>query len=194
VCLVMMGRLILARRLSFSRSKIEASFAVHTKAVCWGLHIAPSITYMTCSHRTSVALHHSILRIGGPAADVLTFSLSHLVCCVESASTYELKAIIESPKPLTPTRCLVSELKTALVDRKLSFVIYAASRLPSLTSFCMGVSNRVRRSESRVESTHQSTHGAVKSMPMVPPELGVGTLEGRVTVRLRLLNTISPHH
>jgi hypothetical protein len=27
-------------------------------------------------------------------------------------------------------------------------------------------------------------------MPMVPPELGVGALKGRVTVRLRLLDTI----
>jgi hypothetical protein len=40
--------------------------------------------------------------------------------------------------------------------------------------------------------THQRTHGAVKSMPMVPPELGVGALERRVTVRLRLLDTVKP--
>jgi hypothetical protein len=38
--------------------------------------------------------------------------------------------------------------------------------------------------------THQRLHGAVESMPMVPPELGVGALEGRVTVRLRLLDTV----
>jgi hypothetical protein len=29
-------------------------------------------------------------------------------------------------------------------------------------------------------------------MPMVPPELGVGALERRVTVRLRLLDTVVP--
>ena len=29
-------------------------------------------------------------------------------------------------------------------------------------------------------------------MPVVPPELGVGTLERRVTVRLRLLDTVLP--
>jgi hypothetical protein len=42
---------------------------------------------------------------------------------VEPVSTYELKAIIESPKPLTPTRCLVEKLKTALVARSLSFIV-----------------------------------------------------------------------
>jgi hypothetical protein len=36
----------------------------------------------------------------------------------------------------------------------------------------------------------QSAHGAVKSMPVVPAELGVGALERRVTVSLRLLDTV----
>jgi len=40
--------------------------------------------------------------------------------------------------------------------------------------------------------THQSAHGAVQSMPVVPPELGVGTLERGVTVGLRLLDTVMP--
>jgi hypothetical protein len=48
----------------------------------------------------------------------------------------------------------------------------------------------VRRDARHAGSTHQSTHGAVKSMPMVPPELGVGALEGRVSVRLGLLDTV----
>jgi hypothetical protein len=38
--------------------------------------------------------------------------------------------------------------------------------------------------------THQSTLGAVKSMPVVPPELGVGSLERGVTVGLGLLDTV----
>lgn len=41
--------------------------------------------------------------------------------------------------------------------------------------------------------THQSAHGAVQSMPVVAAELGVGALEGRVTVSLRLLDT-AVHH
>jgi hypothetical protein len=42
--------------------------------------------------------------------------------------------------------------------------------------------------------THQSAHGAVKSMPVVPPELGVGALERGVTVGLRLLDTAVPYY
>lgn len=38
-------------------------------------------------------------------------------------------------------------------------------------------------------STHQSLSGSVKSMPVVPAELGVGSVEGRVTGSLRLLDT-----
>jgi hypothetical protein len=44
----------------------------------------------------------------------------------------------------------------------------------------------------RVVGTHQSAHGAVKRMPVVPPELGVGSLERGVTVGLRLLDTAMP--
>ena len=40
--------------------------------------------------------------------------------------------------------------------------------------------------------THQSAHGSVKSMPVVPPELGVGALERGVTVSLGLLDTAMP--
>jgi hypothetical protein len=40
--------------------------------------------------------------------------------------------------------------------------------------------------------THQGAHGAVKSMPVVAAELGVGALERRVTVSLRLLDTAVP--
>jgi len=36
----------------------------------------------------------------------------------------------------------------------------------------------------------QSPHGAVQRMSVVSPELGVGTLERRVSVRLRLLDTV----
>jgi hypothetical protein len=48
----------------------------------------------------------------------------------------------------------------------------------------------VRRGMEGIVGTHESLHGSVQSMPMVPPELGVGALEGRVTVRLRLLDTV----
>jgi hypothetical protein len=57
------------------------------------------------------------------------------------------KVIMESPMPLTPTRCLVKELKIALVARSMQlFVVYAESRLPSLTSFCSGVSDSLHYS------------------------------------------------
>ena len=37
--------------------------------------------------------------------------------------------------------------------------------------------------------THECLHGAVKSMSVVPSELGVGALERRVSVSLGLLDT-----
>lgn len=40
-------------------------------------------------------------------------------------------------------------------------------------------------------STYQSLHGAVESMSVVASELGVGSLQGRVTVGLGLLDTIA---
>lgn len=40
--------------------------------------------------------------------------------------------------------------------------------------------------------TNQSAHSAVQSMSVVPSELGVGTLERRVTVSLGLLDTALP--
>ena len=43
-----------------------------------------------------------------------------------------------------------------------------------------------------IVGTHQSAHGAVKSMPVVPSELGVGALERGVTVRLGLFDTAQP--
>jgi len=70
--------------------------------------------------------------------------------------------------------------------------LYAASRLPSLTSFCTTVSGVRAGVHICGLSTHQSAHGAVKSMPVVPAELGVGALERRVTVRLGLLDTAVP--
>jgi hypothetical protein len=45
-----------------------------------------------------------------------------------------------------------------------------------------------------IVGTHQSALGAVKSMPVVPPELGVGALERGVTVGLRLLDTVFPSY
>jgi hypothetical protein len=80
VCLVMMGCLILARRYSFSRSNIEGSFAVHTKAVSWGIVTRPlSLTNAYLSQDMPRYITQ-VLRVGGPAADVLTVSLSHLMC------------------------------------------------------------------------------------------------------------------
>lgn len=40
------------------------------------------------------------------------------------------------------------------------------------------------------ESTYQCLHGTVKSVSVVATELGVDTLEGRVTVGLGLLDTV----
>lgn len=39
-------------------------------------------------------------------------------------------------------------------------------------------------------ATYQGSHGAVKSMSVVASELGVGALEGRVSVSLGLLDTV----
>ena len=39
-------------------------------------------------------------------------------------------------------------------------------------------------------ATYQGSHGAVKSMSVVASELGVGTLERRVSVGLGLLDTV----
>jgi hypothetical protein len=39
-------------------------------------------------------------------------------------------------------------------------------------------------------ATYQGLHGAVKSMSVVASELGVGTLEGRVSAGLGLLDTV----
>jgi hypothetical protein len=41
----------------------------------------------------------------------------------------------------------------------------------------------------RESSTYQSIHGAVESMSVIASELGVGSLQGRVTVGLGLLDT-----
>jgi hypothetical protein len=38
--------------------------------------------------------------------------------------------------------------------------------------------------------TYEGLHGAVESVTVVAAELGVNTLEGRVTVGLRLLDTV----
>lgn len=43
---------------------------------------------------------------------------------------------------------------------------------------------------SGIGGAHQGAHGAVQSMPVVPSELGVGTLERGVTVSLGLLDTV----
>ena len=50
----------------------------------------------------------------------------------------------------------------------------------------------IHRESRLVGGTHQGAHGAVQSMPMVAAELGVGALERRVTVSLRLLDTAVP--
>jgi len=47
-----------------------------------------------------------------------------------------------------------------------------------------------RRMVDRSCATYQGSHGAVKSMSVVASELGVGALEGRVSVSLGLLDTV----
>ena len=47
-----------------------------------------------------------------------------------------------------------------------------------------------RGRSSGVSDAYQSLHGAVERMPVVPPELGVGTLERGVPLGLRLLNAV----
>ena len=42
----------------------------------------------------------------------------------------------------------------------------------------------------RKVKTYQCSHGAVERMSVVSSELGVGTLEGRVSVGLWLLDTV----
>jgi hypothetical protein len=57
----------------------------------------------------------------------------------------------------------------------------------------VGLAGHVRFDVEIVGGTHQGAHGAVQSMPVVTAELGVGALEGRVTVSLRLLDTTIHH-
>ena len=45
-------------------------------------------------------------------------------------------------------------------------------------------------SDVRAGAAHQSPHGAVQGISVVSAELGVGTLQGGVTVGLGLLNTV----
>lgn len=68
--------------------------------------------------------------------------------------------------------------------------IYAVSRLPSFSSFCERVRHHVRSRCGGHGIAYQSLHVAVKSMPVVAAELGVGTLERRVSCGLGLLDTI----
>jgi hypothetical protein len=57
----------------------------------------------------------------------------------------------------------------------------------------MGLAGRVQFNVGADGGTHQGAHGAVQSMPVVAAELGVGALERRVTVSLRLLDTAGHH-
>jgi hypothetical protein len=84
----------------------------------------------------------------------------------------------------------MKESETALVARSLSFVFLSRVTLAllDLLLHCL-LASCVRRGRIPV-GTNQSAHGAVKSMPVVPAELRVGTLEGGVTVSLGLLDTI----
>jgi len=67
---------------------------------------------------------------------------------------------------------------------------YAASRLPSLTSFCIDVSAELELPVAgEYVVTHECLHGSVERMSVVSSELGVGALERRVSVRLGLLDT-----
>jgi len=70
---------------------------------------------------------------------------------------------------------------------------YAASLLPSLTSFCSAVSLKTSHGnlalEGPLRSTYQRLHRPVQRMPMVPPELGVCAIERGVAVGFWLLDT-----
>lgn len=80
------------------------------------------------------------------AIDFLTYSLfaSHAYAA-EPMPTSELEGVIESPNASDADQMSREELKTAIVSRTSAFVVYAASRLPSLTSFCNVVSVLARR-------------------------------------------------
>lgn len=83
----------------------------------------------------------------------------------------------------------MKESKIAIVARMLPLNLcrIALALLDLLLHYCQWVKGRQRGL-----MTHQSAHGAVKSMSVVPAELGVGALERRVTVRLGLLDTVVP--
>lgn len=138
-------------------------------------------------------MHHKKGSRKGP--DFSTYSLSHLMrmAVVEPAPSAELEAVIESPNAIDAGQ--MSRKGIEIRPRRLlefCLVLYAASRFPSLTSFCVVVSDLCRNWGAA--STHQSAHGSVQRMPMVPSELGVGSLERRITVRLGLLDTKLPTH
>lgn len=110
----------------------------------------------------------------------------------ESSSRYQLEAVIEIPYAIDASKMSLGEWKAALSLAHVCSLCRIALALLDLLLHCLlaPISNpTVRRCD-----THQSSHGAVKSVSMVPSELGVGSLERRVSVRLRLLDTVQRPH
>lgn len=71
---------------------------------------------------------------------------------------------------------------------------YAASRLPSFTSFChpyqISYLSCIQKRKLSRRMTYQSSHGAVQRMPMVPPELRVCAFERGVAMGFGLFDTV----
>lgn len=68
---------------------------------------------------------------------------------------------------------------------------HADSRFPSLTSFCRkknSISNPFLSNE--VNRAYQSFHSPVKCMSVIPSELGVSSVEGRIAVSFGFLDSI----
>jgi hypothetical protein len=69
----------------------------------------------------------------------LTFSLPHHTYGEGSASRYQLKAVIESPFAIDASKMTDCGIRKP-PRRSRSSIAHATSRLPSLNSFCTGVS------------------------------------------------------
>lgn len=128
--------------------------------------------------------HHILAPVG-----FLTCSLSHHPYA-EPASPCQLEAVIEVRYAIDARQMFIVYGKpnpSPVIVRSLSRVTLS---LLDLLLHCLSVSVVY---PSRWREAHQSAHGAVQSMPVVPSELGVGALERRVSVGLGLLDTVRHH-
>ena len=126
------------------------------------------------------AVHHILAPV-----DFSTFSLP-LQSYAEPASRYQLEAVIEVRYAIDASQMFMVIGKPSPSPVIVRSLCRIALALLDLLLHRLSVSRPLGVGG----GAHQSAHGAVQSMPVVPSELGVGALERRVTVSLRLLDTV----